>query len=249
MQLFSARLSVLNRPLGWLILIIVYEAYSDFNLIEIISSIFLAIASLWLVGYLSTDIFHACNHLFEWVGKKWHMPHHSCFRSDASIRNVKTFKHSRWSHDFSETSLMLLSTSIFTFSLWYLNIGGWYGSFYGCIHALVGIYNAVRIGCGDLEHFRKTDPGHQPQLYTQPPSEWLVNASAHWRHHVCDINAYFGGKTTLVDKILGTANSLNGCHIDYSFEGKDELNLTLLLHSLEQEGIKINLNKSIQEDN
>lgn len=248
MQLFLARLSALNRPIGWLILIIVYAAYGDFCLMNIISSIFLAIASLWLIGYLSTDIFHTCNHLFEWIGKKWHLLHHSCFKSDASIRNENTFKKSRFSHDLSETLLMLLATSIFTFSLWNSNIGGWYGSLYGCIHALVGIYNAVRIGCGDLEYFAKTDPGHQPQVFTQPPSEWLVNASGHWRHHVCDINAYFGGKTTIVDKILGTANSLRGNYIDYSFERENELNLTLLQNYLEEEGVKINLNKSIQED-
>jgi monoglucosyldiacylglycerol epimerase len=226
-----------NRPLVWLIAVLVTGAsHSNFDFLEILDSIFWAIVSLWLIGYLSTDIFHVCNHKLHWLFTKWHWLHHSCFKRDGSIRNFDIFIKARWRHDFPETILMLLTTLSFIVLLYYLSVDGFYGGFYGCIHAVVGICNAVRIGCGNLDHFKRTDIGHQPQVFDRCPSEWFVNAAGHWRHHVDNVNTYFGGKTTVVDKILGTANSLRGRSINCSIDSK---NLDCFLSSLNEQGAKI----------
>jgi len=57
---------------------------------------------------------------------------------------------------------------------------------------------------------QETYPNHQPGPFLAPPSSFVVNQTAHWRHHFDNPNAYFCGVFTVLDKILGTALSLKG---------------------------------------
>jgi sterol desaturase/sphingolipid hydroxylase (fatty acid hydroxylase superfamily) len=155
--------------------------------------------SLFLAEILR-DTYHALCHKFIWLGK-WHNKHHMVYRRDLSMISLKAYQESQLYHDIVESSLLV--TLLTVLALIVQQIGLWLGVFYSCTF-LFGA--SLRYFRGTIE----TDYNHLPGPLETTPSVWWVNRSYHWRHHFDDVNAYYSGVFSLVDKILGTGLSLKG---------------------------------------
>lgn len=204
-------LQTFNRPLVWASIIFIYIELPSkhFTVTEMISAFFWGTFSLWIVGYTTTDIWHALCHKYDFLWETFHKLHHDAFTSDMNFQS-ETLMKSRLTHDLSETFLMLFTSTLFLFLLYKTCTPGWIGAIYCCLSAVNGSYNAIRIGLGDVNHLLRTDAAHQPQIFREPPHEWLVNPVGHLPHHTHDMQCYMSGKLKLYDKLMGTANSLVG---------------------------------------
>ncbi|MGH1397089.1 MAG: bifunctional sterol desaturase/short chain dehydrogenase [Trichormus sp.] len=146
------------------------------------------------------DTYHALCHKFLWLGK-WHNKHHMVYRRDLSMISLKAYQESQLYNDIVESSLLVTVLTII--ALIVQQIGLWLG----VIYASTFLFGA------SLRYFRgtiETDYNHLPGPLETTPSVWWVNRSYHWRHHFDDVNAYYSGVFSLVDKILGTGLSLKG---------------------------------------
>lgn len=204
-------LQTFNRPLVWTSIIFIYMelASKHFSVTEMLSACFWGTFSLWIVGYTTTDIWHALCHKYDYFWETFHKLHHDAFISDMTFQ-PETLMKSRFTHDLSETLLMLFISILFLFMLYITSTPGWIGATYACLSAVNGSYNAIRIGLGDVNHLYRTDFAHQPQVFKKPPHEWLVDPAGHLPHHTQDMQSYISGKLKLYDKLMGTANSLVG---------------------------------------
>lgn len=155
--------------------------------------------SLFLAEVLR-DAYHALCHQVNWLSK-WHNKHHAVYRRDLSIVSVKNYKESQLYHDIVESSLLVVVLTVVV--LVFNQTGLWLGVAY----AFTFLYGAsLRYFQGSID----TDYNHLPGPLEKIPSAWWVNRSYHWRHHFDDVNAYYSGVFSLVDKVLGTGLSLKG---------------------------------------
>lgn len=153
-----------------------------------------------LLAEILRDSYHVLCHQVSWLSK-WHNKHHMAYRRDLSITSPKFYQESQLYHDIVESSLLVVILTIITLVV--QQTGLWLGVFYG----FTFLYGAsVRYFQGTID----TDLNHLPGPLQTTPSVWFVNRSYHWRHHFDDVNAYYSGVFSLVDKILGTALSLKG---------------------------------------
>ncbi|MDZ8107289.1 MAG: bifunctional sterol desaturase/short chain dehydrogenase [Nostoc sp. DedQUE12a] len=153
-----------------------------------------------LLAEVLRDTYHALCHQVNWLAK-WHNKHHMAYRRDLSVVSLKIYQESQLYHDILESSLLVVASTLI--ALIVPQRGLWLGVAYACTF----LYGAsVRYFQGKID----TDYNHLPGPLETIPSIWLVNRSYHWRHHFDDVNAYYSGVFPLVDKILGTALSLNG---------------------------------------
>ncbi|AUS99092.1 sterol desaturase [Nostoc sp. CENA543] len=155
--------------------------------------------SLFLTEILR-DIYHALCHKVIWLGK-FHNKHHTAYRRDLSIVSLKAYQESQLYHDVLESGILF--TASILIALIFRQWGLWLGVAYNVVF-LSAAY--LRYSQGTID----TDYNHQPGPLDTIPSMWLVNRSYHWRHHFDDVNAYYSGVFSLVDKVLGTALSLKG---------------------------------------
>ncbi|MBD2364194.1 bifunctional sterol desaturase/short chain dehydrogenase [Anabaena minutissima FACHB-250] len=153
-----------------------------------------------LLAEIFRDSYHALCHKVIWLGK-WHNKHHMVYRRDLSIVSLKAYQESQLYHDILESSLLIVVLTII--ALIAQQIGLWLGVVYACTF-LFGA--SLRYFQGSID----TDYNHLPGPLEKSPSVWWVNRSYHWRHHFDDVNAYYSGVFSLVDKILGTGLSLKG---------------------------------------
>jgi sterol desaturase/sphingolipid hydroxylase (fatty acid hydroxylase superfamily) len=153
-----------------------------------------------LLAEILRDSYHALCHQVTWLAK-WHNKHHMAYRRDLSIVSLKAYQDSQLYHDILESSLLLVI--LIVVALVVHQIGLWLGVAYACTF-LFGA--SLRYFQGKID----TDYNHLPGPLTTIPSIWWVNRSYHWRHHFDDVNAYYSGVFSLVDKILGTGLSLKG---------------------------------------
>ncbi|MBE9031272.1 bifunctional sterol desaturase/short chain dehydrogenase [filamentous cyanobacterium LEGE 11480] len=161
--------------------------------------VLLAIASI-VIAEVVRDIFHVAGHFWEPL-KKHHMVHHRVYRRDLSVISMDTFKKAQWSHDIPEAFFMLavcVPLAVVTPGL---------GMWVGCLYILAFLIPAFARAQGKMLY---TDLTHEAGALTTPPGHWTVNRTYHWRHHFDDVDAYFCGYLTIVDKIMGKALSLKG---------------------------------------
>ena len=153
-----------------------------------------------LLAEVLRDSYHVLCHQVSWLSK-WHNKHHMAYRRDLSITSAKIYQESQLYHDIVESSLLLVILTIIAL------IGQQMGLWLGVAYGFTFLYGAsLRYFQGSID----TDLNHLPGPLETTPSVWFVNRSYHWRHHFDDVNAYYSGVFSLVDKILGTALSLKG---------------------------------------
>ncbi|MBD2252436.1 bifunctional sterol desaturase/short chain dehydrogenase [Nostoc parmelioides] len=153
-----------------------------------------------LLAEILRDSYHALCHQVNWLSK-WHNKHHAAYRRDLSIVSLKAYQESQLYHDILESSLLVVLLTVI--ALFVQQIGLWLGVAYACTF-LFGA--SLRYFQGTID----TDYNHLPGPLEAIPSVWWVNRSYHWRHHFDDVDAYYSGVFSLVDKILGTGLSLKG---------------------------------------
>jgi monoglucosyldiacylglycerol epimerase len=153
-----------------------------------------------LLAEILRDTYHALCHQVNWLSK-WHNKHHAAYRRDLSIVSLKAYQESQLYHDILESSLLVVVLTVT--ALLVQQAGLWLGVFYACTF-LFGA--SLRYYQGTIE----TDYNHLPGPLEAIPSVWWVNRTYHWRHHFDDVDAYYSGVFSLVDKVLGTALSLKG---------------------------------------
>jgi sterol desaturase/sphingolipid hydroxylase (fatty acid hydroxylase superfamily) len=153
-----------------------------------------------LLAEILRDSYHALCHQVNWLSK-WHNKHHAAYRRDLSIVSLKAYQESQLYHDILESSLLVVVLMVI--ALLVPQAGLWLGVFYACTF-LFGA--SLRYFQGSIE----TDYNHLPGPLETIPSVWWVNRTYHWRHHFDDVDAYYSGVFSLVDKVLGTALSLKG---------------------------------------
>lgn len=173
------------------------------------------------------DLFHVAGHIWEPL-KQYHMVHHRVYRRDLSIIKLDTFKRAQWCHDIPESLTMLAATGLL--AAWLKSPGIWIS----CLYIIAFLIPALARSQGKL---MMTDLTHAPGDLTTPPSQWTVNRTYHWRHHFDDVDAYFCGHFTIVDKILGTALSLKGKTIGIT--GASGTMGRALIKELQREGADI----------
>ncbi|BAT51411.1 hypothetical protein NOS3756_03340 [Nostoc sp. NIES-3756] len=153
-----------------------------------------------LLAEILRDSYHALCHQVNWLSK-WHNKHHAAYRRDLSIVSLKAYQESQLYHDILESSILVVVLTLT--ALLVQQAGLWLGVFYACTF-LFGA--SLRYYQGTIE----TDYNHLPGPLETIPSVWWVNRTYHWRHHFDDVDAYYSGVFSLVDKVLGTALSLKG---------------------------------------
>ncbi|MBF2066788.1 MAG: bifunctional sterol desaturase/short chain dehydrogenase [Calothrix sp. C42_A2020_038] len=158
-----------------------------------------ALLSLLLAEVLR-DSYHVLCHQVRWLAK-WHNKHHTAYKRDFSIVSLKAYQESQLYHDILESSLLVAVVTPLAFVV---NQAGFW---LGVVYAWGFLYGAsVRYFQGTID----TDYTHLPGPLEEVPSVWLVNRTYHWRHHFDNVNAYYSGVFPLVDKLIGTALSLQG---------------------------------------
>jgi monoglucosyldiacylglycerol epimerase len=153
-----------------------------------------------LLAEILRDAYHALCHQVSWLAK-WHNKHHAAYRRDLTLVSQKAYVDSQLYHDIVESMILVVLLTIIA-----LVVQQW-GLWLGVAYAVTFLYGAsVRYFQGTID----TDYNHLPGALDTIPSVWLVNRTYHWRHHFDDVNAYYSGVFSLVDKILGTGLSLKG---------------------------------------
>ncbi|MDZ4877660.1 MAG: Monoglucosyldiacylglycerol epimerase [Chroococcidiopsis cubana SAG 39.79] len=185
---------------------------------QIIDGLTLALTTVaWAAGSiilveLVRDAYHMLSHQLKWLYQQHHIWHHKAFHSDLSIVSEDLYRRSHWHHDVPESILMFVASCLFlgvayaSFPSWATLIGTFAGGIY---YTTCSVVRAVAGGMG-WKWANKADPNHEPGQFLEPPTQWIVNKSYHWRHHFENPQAYFSGVYTFVDKLLGTAVSLQG---------------------------------------
>ncbi|MEO3706688.1 bifunctional sterol desaturase/short chain dehydrogenase [Trichormus azollae] len=153
-----------------------------------------------LLAEILRDSYHALCHQINWLAK-WHNKHHAAYRRDLSLVSQQAYLDSQLYHDIVESVILVVLLTIVA-----LVVQQW-GLWLGVIYAVTFLYSAsVRYFQGTVD----TDYNHLPGPLETVPSVWFVNRTYHWRHHFDDVNAYYSGVFSFVDKILGTGLSLKG---------------------------------------
>ena len=165
-----------------------------------------ALGSVFLAEVVR-DFYHVAGHYWEPI-QQWHNLHHKAFRKDLSMVSFDAFSKAQLYNDVPEGMVMASLGAV---------VAGGAGLRYGwdvTWTLWVGvIYSLGFVGAAIARSQNRlmwTDLTHEPGPLTDNPSNWFVNRTYHWRHHFDSGNAYYCGTLTAVDKLLGTALSLQG---------------------------------------
>lgn len=166
-----------------------------------------------LASLLWVELVRDCYHVFShhWPPLyKLHVWHHRVFRPDLTPISDKIYRQAHWRNDVPESLVMLL----FSLVIWQLAYSfspeRQWAALAGSLYTLSFLLSAVARGSGIKWADQLTDLTHLPGPFLNPPSDWMVNRTYHWRHHFDNQKAYYCGTFTLVDKLMGTALSLKG---------------------------------------
>lgn len=183
--------------------------------LEIEGLTFVLATAAWGIGSILLveivrDSYHALSHQIKWLYQH-HMWHHKAFRSDFSTLSEELYRQAHWHYDVPESVLMFIASCLF------LGIANacsptWAtlaGTLHGIYYTTRSVSWAVARGLG-WKWAEATDANHKLGQFLEPPNRWTVNQSYHWRHHFDNPQAYFCGTYTFLDKLLGTAVSLQG---------------------------------------
>lgn len=204
----------------------------------LLTGVIIALLSLFWVEIVR-DLYHALSHVWQPL-YRLHGWHHRIFRPDLSVKSEAIYRQANWYNDLPESLVMLVFSVAFaqiviinhflpTNYQWLR----WSGSFY----SLTYLFGAVVRGFGLPYADAITDVTHRQGEFNGFPGIFFVNRSYHWRHHFENQNAYFCGTLTLVDKIMGTALSLQGKKI--AVTGANGTLGRALIAKLHQKGAKI----------
>jgi monoglucosyldiacylglycerol epimerase len=153
-----------------------------------------------LLAEVVRDFYHIAGHYWQPI-KRNHMLHHKAYRRDFSIASMEFYQKSQLYNDVPEALCMVGVTAVVAL------LAGNQGLWLGCVYSVGFLVPAFLRSQGKL---LKSDLSHKAGAIETIPARWQVNRSYHWRHHFDNLNAYYGGTFTLVDRIIGTALSLEG---------------------------------------
>lgn len=163
----------------------------------------LVIQGLWGAGSIVLvemvrDIYHIASHLWPPL-QTLHNWHHRAYKKDFTPISAAIYSKAHLYNDVPESLTMMAVMAIGAIGF---GIPGlWVGVVYGAGFLL----GALARSQGWLID---TDLTHEPGPLTHIPGLWRVNRSYHWKHHFDNVNAYYAGHFTFLDKLLGTALSL-----------------------------------------
>ncbi|MFN3360468.1 MAG: bifunctional sterol desaturase/short chain dehydrogenase [Pseudanabaenaceae cyanobacterium] len=167
--------------------------------VKFIACIFLAV--VWVE--VCRDIYHIGGHYWKPL-QPWHNLHHRVFTVDLEVKDGELYRRAELFNDVPEAIFMVAMSLLLAVGGYFYQLPGLYlGTIYAGVFLIAALARAQGI-------FLQTDFTHKPGAFTALPGEWLVNRPYHWRHHFDSGRAYFSGTIALMDKILGTALSLQG---------------------------------------
>ena len=155
-----------------------------------------AIASIVIVEMVR-DAYHIASHLWAPL-QTLHNWHHRAYKKDFTPISAELYSKAQLYNDVPE-SLAMMGVMAIMALLW--QPGLWVGCLYGA--GFLG--GAIARSQGWL---LTTDLTHEPGPLREIPGLWRVNRSYHWKHHFDNVNAYYAGHFTFLDKLMGTALSL-----------------------------------------
>lgn len=161
------------------------------------------VQSLWgvasiVIVEMVRDVYHIVSH--QWVPlQTLHNWHHRAYKKDFTPVSAAVYRKAQLYNDVPESLAML--GAIAAIALGFDLPGCWVGFVYSA-GFLVG---ALARSQGWL---LTTDLTHEPGPLREIPGRWRVNRSYHWKHHFDDVNAYYAGHFTFLDKLMGTGLSL-----------------------------------------
>jgi len=153
-----------------------------------------------ILAELVRDSYHLAGHYFPPL-QAAHTLHHKAYRPDLSRVSLAAYRKAQWHNDVPEALVMVVVTGAIAglAHSWSLAVG--------CLYSLSFLIPAIARSQGWL---LATDLSHKPGALAEPPAQWFVNRTYHWRHHFDQGNAYFSGSLPLMDKMLGTCLSFKG---------------------------------------
>lgn len=189
---------------------------------------------LWVE--LVRDFYHVFSH--HWPPLyRLHVWHHRVFRPDLTPVSAQIYRQAHWRNDVPECLVMLLFSLVIWWLAYTFSPEQQWAALAGFLYTLSFLFSAIARGCGINWADQLTDLTHLPGPFLNPPTEWTVNRTYHWRHHFDNQKAYYCGTFTLVDKIMGTALSLKGKTI--AVTGASGTLGQNLLHHLYSKGAKV----------
>lgn len=163
----------------------------------------LVVQSLWgivsiVIVEMIRDIYHIASHSWPPL-QTLHNWHHRAYKRDFTPVSAELYSQAQLYNDLPESLVMMGAIAVLAV------IYGIPGFWLGFVYAAGFLGGAVVRSQGWLV---TTDLTHEPGPLTQIPNIWRVNRSYHWKHHFDNVNAYYAGHFTFLDKLLGTALSL-----------------------------------------
>ncbi len=129
------------------------------------------------------------------------MLHHKAYRRDFSIASMEMYRKSQLYNDVPEALCMVGSGALL--ALLTHNLGMWLGVAYSVAFLIPAALRSQGL-------WLATDLSHKPGDLVGIPAQWRVNRTYHWRHHFDELNAYYAGHFTVVDRLIGASLSLKG---------------------------------------
>lgn len=159
--------------------------------------------SLWGVASIFgvevvRDVYHIASH--QWAPlQKLHNWHHRAYKKDFTPISAEIYGKAQLYNDVPESLVMMAAIALVA-GLWQQP-----GLWVGFVYSVGFLGGAIARSQGWL---LATDLTHEPGPLREIPGLWRVNRSYHWKHHFDDVNAYYAGHFTVLDKFMGTALSL-----------------------------------------
>ncbi|MGF1460655.1 MAG: bifunctional sterol desaturase/short chain dehydrogenase [Leptolyngbyaceae cyanobacterium] len=161
------------------------------------------IQSLWgvvsiVLVEMVRDVYHIASHACPPL-QTLHNWHHRAYKKDFTPISSEIYSKAQLYNDVPESLVMMTVMALLAIGL--NEPGLWAGCLYGG-----GFLGGAIARSQGLLH--GTDLTHKPGPLVEIPGLWRVNRSYHWKHHFDDVNAYYAGHFTFLDKLMGTALSL-----------------------------------------
>ena len=144
------------------------------------------------------DVYHIASHRWSPL-QTLHNWHHRAYKKDFTPVSTELYRKAQLYNDVPESFVMMGVIALLAL------VSGVPGLWLGFIYAFTFLGGSLLRSQGWL---LETDLTHQPGPLTEIPSLWKVNRSYHWKHHFDNVNAYYAGHFTFLDKLVGTALSL-----------------------------------------
>ncbi|NET59947.1 MAG: bifunctional sterol desaturase/short chain dehydrogenase [Symploca sp. SIO2E6] len=155
------------------------------------------------------DLYHVLSHHWSPL-YRLHAWHHRVFRPDLTRVSEAIYRQAHWRNDVPEALVMLLLSLLIWWLAYLWAPQQQLPALAGFLYSLVFLAGAIARGTGIKFADQFTDKTHLPGSFLTPPANWIVNRPYHWKHHFDNPKAYYSSTFTLLDKLMGTAVSLQG---------------------------------------